>query len=84
MKIGKRLRSLRIENGYSATKIAEELNISESTYRKYETDKSSPNLNLVEQLAAIYQIFFQEVVSQTDNIFNKPKALEMRKINKNR
>jgi len=45
---------LRIEQNISPIYVAEMLEISESTYRKYETDKSSPSLELLEKIAKIY------------------------------
>ena len=54
MKIGNKLRSLRIERNFSSAQIADMLEISESTYRKYETDKNSPNLDLLNKIAEIY------------------------------
>jgi transcriptional regulator with XRE-family HTH domain len=54
MKIGNKIRSLRVERNFSSAQIADMLNISESTYRKYETDKNSPNLELLNKIAKIY------------------------------
>ncbi|MDR1348580.1 MAG: helix-turn-helix transcriptional regulator [Prevotellaceae bacterium] len=54
MKIGNKIRSLRIERNLSPVQVADMLDISESTYRKYETDKNSPNLDLLNKIAQIY------------------------------
>ncbi|MDR2126315.1 MAG: helix-turn-helix domain-containing protein [Prevotellaceae bacterium] len=54
MKIGNKIRSLRIERNLSPIQVADMLEISESTYRKYETDKSSPNLDMLNKIAKIY------------------------------
>jgi DNA-binding XRE family transcriptional regulator len=37
---------LRIEKGFSTDFMAENLGVSEQTYRKYESDKNSPDLTL--------------------------------------
>jgi len=52
--IGVILRGLRIEAGLSAIQVADKLHISESTYRKYETDKSSPTLDMLSVIAKLY------------------------------
>ena len=44
MKIGNRLKALRTEKGFSATQVAEKLDISETTYRRYEADKTFPDI----------------------------------------
>ena len=55
MKIGSKIRAMRIEHNPSSVQVAEMLNISESTYRKYETDRSSPSLDMLEKIARLYQ-----------------------------
>lgn len=54
MKIGASLKSLRLKASLSTIQVAEQLHISESTYRKYETDKSSPTLTVLIEIANIY------------------------------
>jgi transcriptional regulator with XRE-family HTH domain len=54
MKIGNKIRSLRIERNLSPVQVADMLDISESTYRRYETDKNSPSLDLLNKIAQIY------------------------------
>ncbi len=41
MKIGQKLKGMRIEKGLSTVEVAEKLDISESTYRRYESDNGS-------------------------------------------
>jgi len=42
MKVGSRIKGLRIEKDFSTDFMAEKLGISEQTYRKYESDKKLP------------------------------------------
>jgi transcriptional regulator with XRE-family HTH domain len=51
MKVGSRIKGLRIEKDFSTDFMAEKLGISEQTYRKYESDKNSPDLNALEKIA---------------------------------
>lgn len=54
MKIGNKIKGLRIENGLSIDQMAEKTGVSPQTYRKYESDKSSPDLNQLELIASIF------------------------------
>jgi transcriptional regulator with XRE-family HTH domain len=56
VKTGNKIRALRIAHNFSTSYVADMLNISESTYRKYETDKSSPNVNMLNEIAKVYDI----------------------------
>lgn len=51
MKVGSRIKGLRIEKDFSTDFMAEKLGISEQTCRKYESDKNSPDLNALEKIA---------------------------------
>lgn len=63
MKIGTILKSLRIGAGLSTIQIADRLRISESTYRKYETDKNSPTLDVLCEIADIYDKKVMDILS---------------------
>lgn len=54
MKVGSRIKGLRIEKNFSTDFMAEKLGMSEQTYRKYESDKNSPDLNLLEKIAITF------------------------------
>lgn len=56
MKIGDKLRGLRNEHGLSVATLADKLEISESTYRRLETDKHFPSLDLLDKICRCYQI----------------------------
>ena len=65
MKIGSKIRALRVEHNLSSVQVAEMLNVSESTYRKYETDRNSPSLNMLEQIAHIYKREVVDLLSES-------------------
>ena len=44
MQIGSKIKSFRTEKGLSPQRVAEALGVSESTYRRYEADKSYPDI----------------------------------------
>jgi len=62
MKIGRKLQSLRTEKGYSIPQVAGLLDISDSTYRKYETDKSFPDVFKLDKIAKIYDKKFTDLL----------------------
>lgn len=56
MEIGKKLRTLRAEKGYTQEKIADLLNIPQASYSNLENNKGKLDLKLVEKIATIYEI----------------------------
>lgn len=63
LKIGKKLRELRNEKGYSQDSLAHELNIGQSYYSKMECDIQSPSPEIIEKIAAFYGITPQELIA---------------------
>ncbi|MDR1347634.1 MAG: helix-turn-helix domain-containing protein [Prevotellaceae bacterium] len=55
MKTGNKIRALRIEHNFSPIQVADMLEISESTYRKYETGKNCPTVDMLNRIAQIYR-----------------------------
>lgn len=51
-----RLRQARLEKGYSQKALAEQLHISQQAYAKYETGTSSPNPEMLGQIAALLSV----------------------------
>jgi transcriptional regulator with XRE-family HTH domain len=70
MKIGHKLKGLRIEKGFSTTKVAEDLGISETTYRRYETDKSFPDIFVLDKIAKMYDKNFSDILPEGITIIN--------------
>lgn len=56
------LRGLRVKHNFSASQMAEKLGISESTYRKYETGKKSPTLDMLFKIASIFCINVKDLL----------------------
>lgn len=65
MKIGSKIKGLRIEKDFSTDFMAEKLGVSEQTYRKYESDKNSPDLNLLEKIAATLGKSFVDLLPES-------------------
>jgi transcriptional regulator with XRE-family HTH domain len=53
MDLGNKIKSYRVLKNLSPEQVAERLDISAKTYRKYESNENSPNLNMLERLAEI-------------------------------
>jgi transcriptional regulator with XRE-family HTH domain len=62
MKIGSKIKGLRVEKGMTTTKMAELLGISDPTYRRYENDKSFPDIVMVDNIAKVLGIFFLDLL----------------------
>lgn len=62
MQIGNKLRGLRNENGFSTAELADRLDISETTYRRYETDKNFPDIFTLDKIAKIYNKNIAEIL----------------------
>ncbi|GEM_PF-636738 len=60
--LGAELRRLRVNRGYTQTKVAEYLNISRTTYTKYEGGRE-PDLDALRSLARFYDISLDELIS---------------------
>jgi transcriptional regulator with XRE-family HTH domain len=71
MKIGNRLKTLRTSKGYTPEFIAEKLGISKSTYGRYERNENVPDLNVLEEIASLYEITIAELLTDEHIIFSK-------------
>lgn len=71
MKIGSKLKALRVQKNYTPLDMAELLGISESTYRRYETDKYLPNMELLYKLTQSFQIKLEDLVQDDSIIINQ-------------
>ena len=58
MTIGKKIRSLRLEKGYSQEYLAEVLEVSQKTYSNIENDKSSIKIDALIKIAEEFKIDF--------------------------
>ena len=70
MKIGAKLKGMRIEKGLSTIEIAEKLDISESTYRRFENDKSFPDIFTLDKIAKIYEKALNDLLPEGMTIIN--------------
>ena len=63
--------------GFEGTKrgrslsLAEELGISETTYRRYERNESTPDLEILQKIANFYQMDIVELLSDDKYVFNQ-------------
>ena len=76
--IGKRLKKLRKQQGYTQRQIAKYLNISQSLYAKYETQTRNPPLTIIKKLSELYNcreeyILYHEGTPTTQQMFHNKK-----------
>lgn len=70
MDFGNRLKTLRTQKKFKTIEIAEKLDVSESTYRRYERNEIAPDLNVINKLAEIYEINVSDLLSDDKIILN--------------
>ncbi|MDT8413184.1 MAG: helix-turn-helix transcriptional regulator [Vicingaceae bacterium] len=70
MKIGSKLKSFRIEKGLNPVQVAEAIGVSESTYRRYEADKTYPDINVLDKMARLFEKpiadFFKDEIQENN------------------
>ena len=71
MEIGKKLRTLRAEKGFTQEKIADLLKIPQATYSNLENNKGKLDLNIIEKIATIYEIDMLDILSDDKLVFNQ-------------
>ncbi|HHT38499.1 MAG TPA: helix-turn-helix transcriptional regulator [Mollicutes bacterium] len=63
-KLGKILRQLRLNKGYSVVSVADQLKINESTLRNYELGNRLPRIDILYALAEIYKSSIDEIIKK--------------------
>lgn len=64
--LSQRLKELRCKNHYTQAFISSQLNISRATYSNYELGKRMPSLDLVADLAKLYQVPLSHFLTPED------------------
>ena len=71
MKIGEKLKTLRTSKGYTPEIVSEKIGVSKTTYGRYERNESVPDLNILENIANLYELEMFELLSDEKIIFNQ-------------
>lgn len=72
LRIGERLRELRVKSGFTQSQIAKILNIDRSTYSYYEIGKTTPDVSTLMSLTTIFNISMDSLLA--DEISHKGLA----------
>ena len=82
--IGERLKEIRKDNHDTQSTLAQKLNVSLSTVKSWEREKSSPNHDLLVQICRLYNVTsdFLLGISDEDPLWNKEKHVKLSKQNK--
>jgi len=75
LRLGKRLRKLRIEKGYSQEYLAHELNMSQGNYCKLESDNHLPSGVTLTKLAQLYEMKEHDLLAYEHQNINKSELL---------
>lgn len=62
-----RLKSLRIENGYTQRELAKMLNVVQVSYLRWEQGKTEPNINNICELCRIFGVTADYLLGNTDD-----------------
>jgi transcriptional regulator with XRE-family HTH domain len=72
--LGKKIRKLRIERGYTLKQLGEMLNLGESTISMYETGKRNPDYDTLTKIAEIFNVTTDYLLGRTNEPNpNKPE-----------
>lgn len=63
MKIGEKLKTLRTSKGYTPDIVSEKIGVSKTTYGRYERNESTPDINILENIANLYELEMFELLS---------------------
>ena len=67
MNIGRKIKSFRVEKGYTQIDMASKLDVSDNTYRNIENNINSPSVNILEKIANILKISFLDLLMNNEN-----------------
>ena len=92
MQLHEKLKALRLRNHFTQQDIAEKLGVNRSTVSNFEIGRRKPEIDVLEKLAAIYNVdlnYFStqpicandliELVERAETIFNNPAIAEEKK-----
>lgn len=68
MTLGKRLKQVRVEKGFSQADVADFLNISRQSISRWETDKAYPDIDNLVELSKYYEVSIDELLTQTKDL----------------
>lgn len=67
MQIHEKLRFLREQNGLSQTEVAGYLGVGQTTYSRYESLKTYPDIFIIKKLSALYKIDVDTLLQDVDD-----------------
>lgn len=62
MSLGVKLRRLRQQKNWSQSEIAQQLDVSQPAYNKWETDQAKPNINNLLKIAEVFEIDIYDLI----------------------
>ncbi|HLO44290.1 MAG TPA: helix-turn-helix transcriptional regulator [Leadbetterella sp.] len=72
--IGKNLRNLRLNFGYSQQEISYMLDVTQTTYSKWESDLKTPNIRNIVKVSQFFNVPLEEIIF--DNYHRKLSSLK--------
>lgn len=73
MNIGNKLRGLRTSHDFTPHDMAQRIGVSESTYRRYEQGKAKIDIKVIERIAEIFGIEYNDLLGEDNNTILQTK-----------
>lgn len=70
LKIGKKLKELRVSHGYTQEELSTILNVSRSTISSWEINRTYHDLSMLVSLGNLYDITIDQLINEDDNLVN--------------
>ena len=65
IKIGDRLKTLRLSKGLTQAQVAEKIGIPRTTYANYESDKREPKIDILNKIAAEFDVTIDDILTKS-------------------
>jgi transcriptional regulator with XRE-family HTH domain len=70
MKIGNKLKELRVANGYTQEELATILSVSRSTISSWEINRTYPDLSMLVSLSKLYSITVDQLINEDEQLID--------------
>ena len=68
MKIGSKLKELRVAHGYTQEELSTILNVSRSTISSWEINRTYPDISILVSLSELYDITIDQLINEDDRL----------------
>lgn len=73
--IGKQIKTLRLKHHMTQQELADQLHVTNKTISKWETSRNLPDIEMIGEIAKLFHISVDELITQRKGLKNKTKTL---------